>query len=79
MGNNEADCKQTHVVYGTRCEFKFNPDVVGERSGGKGRPRGHGVKVAHTVRHVQATVAAAGKVSALHVGKEGETRSFTQE
>jgi hypothetical protein len=65
-GEARAACQHAHVIGRTRCQFKFNSDVVRERPGWKRRPGCHCVEVAHAVSHVQATIAAAGKVSALH-------------
>ena len=56
-----------HLISRTRRQFKFNSDVVRESPGWKGGAGSHSVKVTHTVRHVQAAVAAPGQVSALHL------------
>jgi hypothetical protein len=62
----EYEGRWTHIIGGTRCEFKFNSDVIRESPGRERWPGSHGVEVTNTVCHVQPAVAAAGEVSALH-------------
>ncbi len=62
----EYEGEWTHIIGGTRCEFKFNSDVIRESPGRKRWSGSHGIEVANTVCHVQPAVATAGEVSALH-------------